>query len=178
MRNGLCYSSKTITIWATGLMAGFVEWEETMATKTLADVKAEIARLQKQADKMQREALATARKRIEAIEQEAGASLEQLFEDRFKRYDASKTDAAAKPSKRATRAPGTPKYIVGGKNYDGRAARRASAFDAVRVDGKVDDSKALAKRMINPAWLREAPPRILTALGVKDVDAYANKDKL
>ncbi len=149
-----------------------------MATKTLADVRAQIAKLQEEAEKMQREALATARERIEAIEQEAGATLEQLFEDRFKRYGAPQVKEKAKPSKRAARAPGTPKYIVGGKNYDGRAARRASAFDAVRVDGKVDDSKALAKRMINPAWLREAPPRILTALGVKDVDAYANKDKL
>jgi len=149
-----------------------------MVTKTLADVQAEIARLQKQAEKMQQEALATARERIETIEKEAGASLEQLFEDRFKRFGAPQVKRKAKPSKSATRAPGTPKYIVGGKTYDGRAARRASAFDAVRVDGKVDDSKALAKRMINPAWLREAPPRILTALGVKDVDAYANKDKL
>ncbi len=159
-------------------MAGFVEGEKTMATKTLADVQAEIARLQEQAEKMQLEALATARERIEAIEKVAGASLEQLFEDRFKHYDALQSDAEGTPSKRAARAPGTPKYIVGGKTYDGRAARTASAFDAVRVDGKVDDSKALAKRMINPAWLREAPPRILTALGVEDVDAYVKKHKL
>jgi len=67
---------------------------------------------------------------------------------------------------------------VGGKTYDGRAARRESAFDAVRVDGKIDDGKAFAKGNINPAWLREAPPRILTALGVEDVDAYVKKHKL
>ena len=59
-----------------------------MATKTLANVRAQIAQLQEQAEKLQREALATARKRIEAIEQEAGATLEQLFEGRFKRYGA------------------------------------------------------------------------------------------
>ena len=148
-----------------------------MATKTLADVRAQIAKLQEEAEKMQREALATARKRIEAIEKEAG-SLEQLFEDRFKRYDASQSDAEGTPSERSIRAPGTPKYIVGGKTYDGRAARRESAFGAVRVDGKIDDGKAVSKGNINPAWLREAPPRILTALGVKDVDAYAKKHKL
>ena len=159
-------------------MVGFVEGEKTMATKTLADVQAEIARLQAQAEKLQLEALATARERIEAIEKEAGASLEQLFENRFKRYDASQSDAEDKPSKRAARAPGTPKYIVGGKTYDGRAARRESAFDAVSVDGKIDDGKAFAKGNINPAWLREAPPRILKSLGVEDVDAYVKKHKL
>ena len=149
-----------------------------MVTKTLADVKAEIARLQKQAEKLQQEALATARERIETIEKEAGASLEQLFEDRFKRYGASQSDTEGTPSERATRAPGTPKYIVGGKTYDGRAARRESAFDAVRVDSKIDDGKAFANGNINPAWLREAPPRILTALGVTDVDAYVKKHQL
>ena len=119
-----------------------------MVTKTLAVVQAEIARLQKQAEKLQQEALATARERIEAIEKEAGASLEQLFEDRFKRYDASQSDAEAKPSERATRAPGTPKYIVDGKTYDGRAARRESAFDAVRVDGKIDDGAYVKKHKL------------------------------
>ena len=149
-----------------------------MVTKTLAVVQAEIARLQKQAEKLQQEALATARERIETIEKEAGATLEQLFEDRFKRYDASQSDTEGTPSERATRALGIPKYIVGGETYDGRAARRESAFDAVRVDGKIDDGKAFAKGNINPAWLREAPPRILTALGVDDVDAYVKKHKL
>ena len=159
-------------------MAGFNEVEKTMATKTLADVKAEIAKLQEQAEKLQQEALATARSRIEAIVHEAGASLEHLFEDRFKRYGASKTSVDAKSSEPVARASGTPKYIVNGKTYDGRAARRESAFDAVRVDGKIDDGKAIAKGNINPAWLREAPPRVLTALGVQDVDAYAKKHKL
>ncbi len=149
-----------------------------MATKTLADVRAQIAQLQEEADKMQLEARATARERIEAIEQEAGAPLEQLFENRFKRYGAPQVKGKAKPSERATRAPGIPKYIVGGKTYDGHAARRESAFDAVRVDGKIDDGKALAKGNINPAWLREAPPRILKSLGVTDVDAYVKKHKL
>ncbi len=149
-----------------------------MVTKTLAVVQAEIARLQKQAEKLQQEALATARERIETIEKEAGASLEQLFEDRFKRYGASQSGVEAKPSKRATGAPGIPKYIVDGKTYDGRAARRESGFDAVRVDGKIDDGKAFAKGMLNPAWLREAPPRILNALGVEDVDTYMKKHKL
>ena len=149
-----------------------------MVTKTLAVVQAEIARLQKQAEKLQQEALATARERIETIEKEAGATLEQLFEDRFKRYGAPQVKEKAKPSERATRAPGTPKYIVDGKIYDGRAARRESAFDAVRVDGKIDDGKAFANGNINPAWLREAPPRILNALGVEDVDAYVKKHKL
>jgi DNA-binding protein H-NS len=159
-------------------MAGFFELEKTMATKTLADVQAQIAKLQEQAEKLQREALATARKRIEAIEKETGASLEQLFEVRFKRYDTSKADVEDTTPERATRAPGVPKYTVGGKTFDGRTARRESAFDAVRVDGKIDDGKAVAKGNINPAWLREAPPRILTALGVEDVDAYAKKHKL
>jgi hypothetical protein len=149
-----------------------------MATKTLADVRAQIAQLQEQAEKMQREAFASARERIEAIEQEADATLEQLFEDRFKRYGAPQVQRKAKPSKSITRAPGTPKYIVGGKTYDGRAARRESAFDVVCIDGKIDDDKAVAKGMINPDWLREASPRILTVLGAEDVDAYVKKHKL
>jgi hypothetical protein len=149
-----------------------------MTTETLADVKAEIARLQKQADKMQQKALATARRRIEAIEQEAGASLEQLFEDRFKRFGAPQVKGNAKPSKRALRATGTPKYIAGGITYDGRSARRESAFDVVCVDGKIDDGKAVVKGMLNPVWLRDAPQRTLKALSVTDVDAYVKKHKL
>ena len=56
--------------------------------------------------------------------------------------------------KRASKSSTPDKYFIDGKGVDGRKARSIDGFDKVRVDGKIDDKKALGAKMINPAWLK------------------------
>jgi len=116
----------------------------------MADIKnliAEKERMEKEQEKLEQQiqqlkqkAKTELRDKIVQMCKDAGTSVEELF--------------GVKAKKSSGRAKGIPKYIHDGIAYDGRVARGMEEFNNVQVDGKIDDKKALKKKMINPAWLK------------------------
>jgi DNA-binding protein H-NS len=127
--------------------------QELIEQKT--SVEKERAKIEQQLKKLRERTHKQLRKKIEKMCADAGTTVEELF--------GAKPKSAAKKSggsrKKSTRKSNTPdKYILNGKGVDGRKARTIKAFDKVRVDGKIDDTKALAAKMINPEWLKSKSP--------------------
>lgn len=131
--------------------------------KLLADrkqVEKELKKIEQQYQKAIDKARAELRGTILRLCSQAGTTLEDVFGGKFPAGDdkpkRAEKKAAAKPKatkKGAARKKGPGKYLLKGKEYDGRQARAVAGFDAVRVDGKIDDAKAIAAKMINPVWL-------------------------
>lgn len=127
--------------------------QELIEQKT--SVEKERAKIEQQLKKLRERTHKQLRKRIEKLCSEAGTSVEELFGAKPK----STGRKSAGTKKKTTRKSNTPdKYIMGGKGVDGRKARTIKAFDKIRVDGKIDDAKALSAKMINPDWLKTKTP--------------------
>ena len=137
-------------------------------SKSVKELDDQIAALQKQRDETIAKARSDARAQIESILKEAETSLDEVFPELARRTGAKKS-AARKP-----RQAGTPKYVIDGKEIDGRAARRHPGFEKVIKGGKIDDTKAAAGGLINPKWAAEQPERVLKAMKL-EVPSRAKK---
>lgn len=127
--------------------------------------------LQAEIDKARKEARRGIKQKINALLKDASLTIQDVFPELVGGAAPKKAKAAAKPRKAKAaskkRQAGTPKYVVDGKPVDGRAARRDPAFDSVRTDGKIDDTKSQAAGMINPVWIAEQQKSVLKKLGIK-----------
>ncbi|PIQ63937.1 MAG: hypothetical protein COV99_00080 [Bacteroidetes bacterium CG12_big_fil_rev_8_21_14_0_65_60_17] len=124
-------------------------------------METERAELQRQLDSVKKKAQKELKKEIDRMCSVAGTSVEELYGVKLpsapKKGRKSKAASGKKKTTRRRRAL-PDKYLVGGKGVDGRKARKMPEFDSVRVDGKIDDEKALAAKMINPVWLSTDSP--------------------
>gem|GEM_PF-5271692 len=121
--------------------------QDLIAEKTR--IEKEHKKIQAQLQKLRDKAHNELRKQITKMCAEAGTTVEELFGGK------AKTAAKKTVKKKRTAKSSTPdKYFIDGKGVDGRKARSIDGFDKVRVDGKIDDKKALDAKMINPAWLK------------------------
>ncbi|MEQ9105360.1 MAG: H-NS family nucleoid-associated regulatory protein [Rhodothermales bacterium] len=127
--------------------------QELIEQKT--SVEKERAKIEQQLKKLRERTHKQLRKKIEKMCADAGTSVEELFGAKPK-STARKSGGAKKKSVRKSNTPD--KYILNGKGVDGRKARTIKAFDKIRVDGKIDDAKALSAKMINPEWLNSKSP--------------------
>jgi predicted ATPase len=69
----------------------------------------------------------------------------------------------------------TPKYSFEGNAIDGRSARAHPAFEAIKVDGRIDDGKARDRGLLNPQWVSEQRKGVLEAIGIRNPEAYVKK---
>ncbi len=123
-------------------------------------METERAELQKNLDAVKKRAQKELKKEIDRMCSVAGTSIEELYGVKMpsapKKGRKSMAGAKKKTTRRRSSLPD--KYLANGKGVDGRKARKMSEFDSVRVDGKIDDKKALAAKMINPVWLNTNSP--------------------
>jgi hypothetical protein len=113
------------------------------------------------------DALGQVRTTIEEALAAQGFTLEEVFPDRGDRRRSKES--------RAPRQARTPKYYVEGEAIDGRSARAHPAFEAIKVDGRIDDGKARDKGMLNPQWVSEQRKGVLEAIGIRNAEAYVKK---
>lgn len=71
-----------------------------------------------------------------------------------------------------------PRYLLNGKTYDGRQARRAKEFSRYVKDGRIDVALVVEEGAFNPEWLNDQKPRVLFSLGIVDKKAYVLKHNL
>lgn len=124
-------------------------------------IEKEHKKVQQQLQRAKARAQKELRSRILKMCSEAGTSVEELFGAKPKTAAKSKTR-----TKRTTKSNTPDKYFLDGKGVDGRKARTIKDFDKIRVNGKIDDKKAIAAKMINPAWLKTKSP--IVAKFIKD----------
>lgn len=117
-------------------------------------------------------ALSEARQQIEAILTDNGFTLDEVFP-----RAGEGTRGRRRRSSGAPRQSRTPKYYHDGQPIDGRSARAHPAFASVKLDGRIDDSKARDRGMLNPQWVAEQRKGVLEALGIKSAEAYAKKHR-
>ncbi len=134
-------------------------------------METERAELQRQLDSVRKKAQKELKKEIDRMCSIAGTSVEEIYGLKpaatSKKGRKAKTATKKKTTRRRKSLPD--KYLANGRGVDGRKARKMSEFDAVRVDGRIDDKKALNAKMINPVWLNTNSPivkRFLKEFGV------------
>jgi hypothetical protein len=109
-------------------------------------------------------AIGETRDAIEAILTDNGFTLDEVFPRRSGNRGRSRHSR-------------TPKYFYEDQPIDGRSARAHPAFAAVKVDGRINDSKARDRGMLNPHWVAEQRKGVLEAVGIKSAEAYAKKHR-
>lgn len=137
-----------------------------MADPTLKELLAKKKEIDTEIQKARKQAQRGIKQAIITLLKEADLTLHEVFPELGEAAPKAAKPGRAKPAAKKRKV-GTPKYIADGKPVDGRVARRDPRFDNVKTDGKIDDKKADAAGMINPAWIAEQHKSVLKKLGIK-----------